>query len=126
MSSSRFLHTIEIRSGRAARLFGSGRRLDRFTLDMKGDWQLYFDSGSGVAARLVSAWVFAGRLLALSWQVTPGGDAGSTFAGGKRVVSRRVNAWVFRHGVHGDSWRRLMVRLRLPVKPAGAGRGLRI
>ena len=115
MSSNRFLHTIEIRLKRTGYLFCSSRRLERFTLDVNGDWKLYFDTGSCAAASLVSAWVFAGYLLALSWRIMPGPGVDGPRVDGPWAGAQRVNIWVFRLTVNHDSWRRLMVRLRLPV-----------
>jgi len=126
MSSNRFLHTIEIRPERARYLFGSSRRLERFTLDANGDWKLCFDTGYCVTASLVSAWVLGGHLLALAWRIMPGPAAdgpgvGWSWAAGSGAGAHRVNSWVFRRTVHHDSWRRLMVRVRLPAIPVAAG-----
>jgi len=87
-------------------LFHSSHDLQRFTLDEAGRWMLYFGDEPGGAARLVSAWVLADRLLALSWRT---------------MDHRRVSVWVLRRSVCAESWRRLIVRLRIPIAAGQRG-----
>ncbi len=103
MWSNAFCQTLELEfpdgSGTFYRLFGF--RIRRIVAHASGDWSLQLRSGERVRVRLEHGWIAAsGRVVGLRWV----GDQRSRYDCGIFCVEPRR-----------ADWRRLLVRLRVPM-----------
>ena len=104
MSSNAFCQNLEFvfpdPAGNIVRLFGF--RLRRFVARADGQWFVESGRGEGLDAELRAGWIAGGgRLLGLRWKTRNGGWV-------------ECGLLCLRPG--NPDWRRLLVRLRVPMK----------
>jgi hypothetical protein len=108
MSSNAFYQNLEFTfpdpAGNIYRLFGF--RLRRLVARADGEWFVETDRIEGSLAELQAGWVAAGgRLVGLRWRIRDGGGKGE-----------RVDCGLCCAQPELPDWRRLLVRLRVPMR----------
>jgi hypothetical protein len=121
MWSNGFLQTLELRPGSLAsiaRACRNGQFTARFrptkthfhpewvALSGSGRWVVSTKPGEICAANLIHGWIFGGgSVLALAWSIPAQ----------NRHKSRQFRAWLLSCDHDPQTWRRLIVRLRLQI-----------